>query len=477
MVKAELSAGAASFGMSELRAVAGRAFRQQRKRVRIPAARECLWPGRTLVCAVVLLLVQSTGRADWYDCFDDGVIHEQNPCFDLDDPNWIESRVSLSTVELRAWQGRLRVTAASFLSDFTLASAAVQEDADGCWFTCDHAHYILANVRTHDDAWGARAGRAEVATHALFVNERRGYGLCWRADDGRLLLTSYNGVRHVTMASVEVASPEYPPSLLAQDDANRPTDPRIARWMLLQYDPNGPSYDPNAPTDANDPNCHWLRGAAWSGEKHGWSGEWVFEVNCVGALLGNQVIDDGWGTSTPFDANLHMDTFCHAGGWNGVSAASCWDGTDPNVPRNVVDVSFDDFECRRGRFTSDSRTLSLEVVKPDYGRVTIDPDLRDDPNDDPNEIAPLRRYTPGTAVRLVALPVEGRGFDAWRIWDPNHPNDVNHVVEDGNSTLELIMDADWRVEAVFRCGEGSVIPFVGIALAMLGVAAIVRRRL
>lgn len=144
------------------------------------------------------------------------------------------------------------------------------------------------------------------------------------------------------------------------------------------------------------------------------------------------------------------------------------------------DVSFDEIEIRTGTFTNVSHSLSLTVKKQDRGTVTIEPDLLDDPNNastdpnvptDPNE---PRRYTDGTEIVLLATPVEGKSFKAWKIFDPNHPGDTNYVVQDSNTVLYLTMDTDHEVQAVFKCASGieTLLPMV---LGVLGLFALARR--
>jgi hypothetical protein len=91
--------------------------------------------------------------------------------------------------------------------------------------------------------------------------------------------------------------------------------------MLLQFDPNGTHWDPNRPSDANDPNCHWLRAAHWTGDKYDWDGTWLLQANCVGAMLGKTVTNP-LGSDFPFDPNVHMDDYLHQAGYNAIGAFS-----------------------------------------------------------------------------------------------------------------------------------------------------------
>jgi hypothetical protein len=103
----------------------------------------------------------------------------------------------------------------------------------------------------------------------------------------------------------------------------------------------------------------------------------------------------------------------------------------------------------------------------------VDPALPD-PNDPNTRTDRVFRYTEGTEVVLTAMPVGGKGFKAWTIYDPNFPGDVGHATMDSNSVLYLTMDADWQIEVDFKCGSG-LPPFIAAAVLALGVAVAVRR--
>jgi len=102
------------------------------------------------------------------------------------------------------------------------------------------------------------------------------------------------------------------------------------------------------------------------------------------------------------------------------------------------------------------RTLTLNVVNDKWGTVTVEPNL------------PL--YAPGTTVALAAIPIEGKYFDSWTIYDPNYPGDPNHATVDPNLTITIVMNADMQVEAMFKCGSGmtEALPLLVIGLAVLG---------
>jgi hypothetical protein len=188
---------------------------------------------------------------------------------------------------------------------------------------------------------------------------------------------------------------------------------------------------------------------------------WSLQTNIIAGFLGHHVTDP-LGDDFPFDPNLHMDLFFHPAGYDAVAA---FGGGDSGLN---VDVSYDDFESRHGYFSNVPRMLDLTVNHSNWGDVMVDPNLVD-----PNNPA-LRRYTNGTAVVLVATPISGKSFKEWTIYDPNYPGDISHAASDSNAVLHLTMNADWKVDANFKCGSGME-PFVAVALLALAVGAGVRR--
>ena len=69
-------------------------------------------------------------------------------------------------------------------------------------------------------------------------------------------------------------------------------------------------------------------------------------------------------------------------------------------------------------------------------------------------------------------PTEGKAFKMWKIFDPNHPGDANYVTQDSNAALYLTMDADYEIQAVFKCGSsaGPVLPMILVMLGLLAVS-------
>ena len=107
---------------------------------------------------------------------------------------------------------------------------------------------------------------------------------------------------------------------------------------------------------------------------------------------------------------------------------------------------------------SGSFLLTVQVVNEPWGNVELVPE----PND-----ANLPGYPFGTAVTLTAIPITGRAFGRWEIYDPNHPGDANYVVVDSNNPIAIVMSADREVTAVFKCGEGAgvmLLPLIGAVL-------------
>ncbi len=110
---------------------------------------------------------------------------------------------------------------------------------------------------------------------------------------------------------------------------------------------------------------------------------------------------------------------------------------------------------------ADGQVLTLNVVKGEYGTVTVEPNL------------PL--YAPGTVVTLTATPIEGKSFNEWTIWeDPNLYPDAQFATIDGNPVLQLTMNHDYTVEAAFKCGSGLPL-FIAMASLVLAGAVLIRR--
>lgn len=113
--------------------------------------------------------------------------------------------------------------------------------------------------------------------------------------------------------------------------------------------------------------------------------------------------------------------------------------------------------------------LDLTIVNPSWGEVTLSPDPVANP--------PIT-YFPNEVVTLTAVPIEGKAFRHWVIYDPNHPGDANFAIEDGNTVTTIVMMCDRQVEAAFKCGSGLGLAFpLLLAGVLLAFAARRGRRL
>jgi hypothetical protein len=79
-------------------------------------------------------------------------------------------------------------------------------------------------------------------------------------------------------------------------------------------------------------------------------------------------------------------------------------------------------------------------------------------------------------VTLTAIPVEGKAFDHWELYDPNYPGDPNHMIaQDSNNPLTIVMDSDQQVLAAFECGgSGAAMLPLGMA-GVIGALLVIRR--
>jgi len=131
----------------------------------------------------------------------------------------------------------------------------------------------------------------------------------------------------------------------------------------------------------------------------------------------------------------------------------------------VDETSVEVFE----NFTPD--LVILEIKPKDPGPSTVD---RDPPPLDAND--PLwGEYFLGETVTLTAVPGGSKKFKKWKIWDPNDLTDPNLMVIDTNNPIAIVMMADRKVTAVFKCGGGPVEPFAAAVLLVLGLGVIIRR--
>jgi len=107
--------------------------------------------------------------------------------------------------------------------------------------------------------------------------------------------------------------------------------------------------------------------------------------------------------------------------------------------------------------------LSVGLVNGLFGDVSMDPAPAD---------ANAPAFPVGTAVALTAVPVEGKGFKHWKIYDPNHPADANYAAVEPNDSITVVMDGDREVTAVFKCGSGmeQALPLLMIGAAVCAFA-------
>jgi hypothetical protein len=407
---------------------------------------------------IVSLAMTAVLLADFYDNFDDGWYSRDpnNPAYDANDPNWTDPNNAVrwdidnpdwhimqvigSTFYAGAGDGWLRLYADNWLPYAFIGASVEDGDLDpntSTTFYDDSApHYILARMKNYDPC----AGEVMLVMHGDYD--------VWTAYMGSLELewipdgASWER-RQLTIANLNGTSWSG-----ASYQNRTDLDNAAGFWMVLQFDGDG------------DPNHSYLRLSAWNGGKFDWDGVWDLEENAVTTWDPNDALFQYWS-----DGVVGYGTL----------------GADGDHSPGHADAKFDEIECRWGTFTNVSRTLALTVKTPEKGSVTIDPDLLDDPNHasrdpniltDPNE---LRRYTDGTEVVLVATPVAGKSWRAWKIYDPNHPGDANYAVEDSNTILYLTMDGDYEIEAIFKCGSGGVMPPMAVAAFFLVVIGLRRR--
>jgi hypothetical protein len=401
-----------------------------------------------------LLSLPAAARADYYDTFNDG-FHERDPNdprYDANDPYWTDpNNAVLWDVDNPDWtvypalgsvflygvdQGWLRMFADAVLWPATFIASYVDDgnydpNTSLAYFDNSAPHFFWTHVKIHEP----NSGSVGIGMHAdplhwtfyTVVYETGGV-------KKRFILAWYNGFDHVVAAGISEGT--------APDQIN-------GFWMVLQFDPD----DPNGTGDPSDPNNHWFRAAWWNGGKYDWDGHWTVQM----PILNNGYWD-------PNEQTYWTEGIC--------AVASA--GTTNMGLR--TDNAYDCIECRWGTFSNVYRALNVTVKTLEKGTVTIDPDLLEnethDPNDpnapDPNDPNEVRRYTDGTEVALVAHALEGNAFRTWKILDPNHPHDPNYVTKDSNAVLFLTMNADYHVEAIFKCSSG-----VDQALPPLVVGAVI----
>jgi hypothetical protein len=238
-------------------------------------------------------------------------------------------------------------------------------------------------------------------------------------------------------------------------------------WMLFGYDADGDTTVPNAPA-----GVPLWKSAMWNGDKYanaptGWTDKNYVMVSR--ADTGQPLVYKNFGSWLPDETRYVFHD-------KGLSLFGVYGIQREGQPMEDFPgwVVVNHVECRNGaEWSHVPHRLTLTVYHDNWGSVEVDPALPD-PNDPNTRTDRVFRYTEGTEVVLTAMPVGGKGFKAWTIYDPNFPGDVGHATMDSNSVLYLTMDADWQIEVDFKCGSG-LPPFIAAAVLALGVAVAVRR--
>jgi hypothetical protein len=141
-----------------------------------------------------------------------------------------------------------------------------------------------------------------------------------------------------------------------------------------------------------------------------------------------------------------------AGGGNGASPVSV---LEPNLSQPPFGNPPDHITTGPGFYVARGTyyTLTLTVQNGGMGDIDVTPNQPG--------------YAPGTGVILTATSHEGKEFLGWGMYDPNYPGDQNYYTTDTNSTLNLVMNANWQVDAAFKCDSG------GDAMLPLGMVGVV----
>ncbi len=108
-------------------------------------------------------------------------------------------------------------------------------------------------------------------------------------------------------------------------------------------------------------------------------------------------------------------------------------------------------------------SLTVTETNGEWGDVETQPEPTD---------PPAMQFPKGTPVTLTAVPIEGKTFGQWEIYDPNYPGDVNHATIDSNMVATIVMDTDLHVNAVWKCGTGAG-PLLPVILLLAGIYRLV----
>jgi len=419
-----------------------------------------------IACAVCLA-IPNVALSDFYDSFNDGW-YERDPndprydandpywtdpnnavLFDIDNPDW-NVYVPLGTAAaVTAQEGWLRLWGADTFSPWALTVAYVDDgdldpETSVTYWDDTTTHYILARIKNFDDP-NTHRGRA---TLFLNVNEftwTGGYEVTYEFYKSPNRLWGIDCVTGMWWTGI---THKYVTPMAGES---------TGFWMLFQFKSDG---------NGGDPNGKYLQATCWDGDKYAWDGTWVDNVHLAAD------------PNTWYDPNAAL-FYDDIGGRTAIASYGdiYWHG--PNGYPS--DVGFDGIEMRTGAFDPNNpRMLNLTVSNSHMGTIKIDPDILADCNNvdpnlwDPTDYSAPRRYTDGTTVVLTAEPLSGKSLKQWTIYDPNHPGDANYTVQDTNTVLYLTMDADWEIEAKFKCG-GGVPPFIAMTLLALALGVVLRR--
>ncbi len=193
-------------------------------------------------------------------------------------------------------------------------------------------------------------------------------------------------------------------------------------------------------SDDSTPSATQCTGDAW---EYATSGVWI-----------NVAIPNTDPSTSPYKNLLHA-RIVHYDGPGLTAADAALRNSQANTPLTLATAAY-----------TGTCTLHLTVVNGTMGVVSWDPAPAD-----PNTPA----YAVGTLVTLSAIPNDGRAFNRWLVYDPNHPGDANHAVEDANTVLHLTFDANWEVEAAFKCGGSGLLFPLGLMLCGSVALSVIRR--
>lgn len=229
-----------------------------------------------------------------------------------------------------------------------------------------------------------------------------------------------------------------------------PAGSEIHMALFLNTGLTGPSGDPS-----NDPNNDTF-----------WGGTWVeVQLGETKTLILDFDAAEAW--------NISDNPPPHTGGGQGWPDGGTYAINDrdrheiSNIGIQVADFDGDvgGAQIQLGLNLPKPTTLTLQIVHPEWGSVQVEPNLPQYPD-------------PNTIVTLTAEPNQGKRFKRWKLYDPNHPADANYMVSDSNDSITIVMDADRRVTAVFKCGGGGLeggLPLL-VVFGAVGLFALIRRR-